>query len=345
MDLQEIREKARERLKNICRVCRVCDGRWCRGLVPGIGGVGTGASFINNVEALARYKVNFRVIHGQKTQDTSCTIFGQRLPFPVLAAPVAGARVNFPSRLTEEELARAMVRGARAAGTVALTGDGPDPEVYAAGLKAIREGGPGIPVIKPRVNEEIISRIRHAEEAGALAVGIDLDAAGLVNMTRSGQVVEPKTIEELRQITQAARLPVILKGIVTVEDALAAAETGAKAIVVSNHGGRALDHMPGTAEVLPAIAAAVKNRLEVWADGGVRTGVDVLKMLALGADLVLVGRPLLIAACGGGAEGVRLQLEALATELAVAMRLTGCGTLADVGRHVIWRSGGEGEQE
>lgn len=337
-DLTEVKAKARERLKGICRVCAVCDGTGCRGLVPGIGGVGTGTSFTGNIEVLGNYKVNLRVIHGQKVQNTSCTTLGQQLEFPILVAPMAGVKVNFASLLEEEELARALVLGARMAGTIALTGDAPDVVVFAAGLQAIKEaGGIGIPIIKPRSNEEIIQRIHQAEEIGALAIGIDLDAAALINMTKAGQVVEPKTIRDLQEITRATSLPVILKGVMTVEDALVAAESGVSIIVVSNHGGRALDHLPATAEVLPKIADTLKNRLEVWADGGIRSGIDVLKMLALGADIVLVGRPILIAAFGGGADGVALQLKALAEELVVAMRLTGCGSLPDVGKQVIWQ--------
>ncbi|SMB90217.1 FMN-dependent dehydrogenase, includes L-lactate dehydrogenase and type II isopentenyl diphosphate isomerase [Thermanaeromonas toyohensis ToBE] len=336
MDLQEVREKAREVLKGICRVCVVCDGRNCPTGVPGIGGAGTGEGFRRNIASLARWKLNLRVLHPRKIQDTTFELFGHKLSFPILGGAIAGAKVNFGGRLDEREIARALVLGAKAAGTVALTGDGPDPEVFAAGLAAIREAdGWGIPVIKPRSNKEIIKRIREAEKTGALAVAIDVDAAGLFNMTRVGQVVEPKTAEDIIEIARSTSLPLILKGIMTVADAKVALASGAVGIVVSNHGGRALDHTLGTADVLPGIAAAVKGRLMVLVDGGIRSGVDVLKMLALGADAVLVGRPLFIAACGGGPQGVKMQLEALAQELTVAMRLTGCGALQDISSEVI----------
>lgn len=98
----------------------------------------------------------------------------------------------------------------------------------------------------------------------------------------------------------------VLKGIMTVEDAIAAERAGCDGIVVSNHGGRALDHTPGTIEVLPAIAAQVKGRMAVLMDGGIRDGLDVLKALAFGADAVLIGRPFCLAAVGGGSEGVKL---------------------------------------
>jgi len=334
--LAAIREQAKMNLQGICHVCPVCDGRRCPTGVPGMGGIGTGASFRNNFDALASYQVNLRVLHDRKDQDLSLNLFDLKLAFPILGAAVAGARVNFKGRIGEDELARAIVLGAAEAGSLAFTGDGPVPELMAAGLGAIRAaGGRGIPVIKPREDAEIINMIRRVEDSGAMAVGIDIDAAGLVNMTRAGKLVEPKTVEQVARLVAATPLPLILKGVMTVADAGAAVAGGAAAIVVSNHGGRALDHTPGTAAVLPQIAAKVGNKIIVLADGGVRSGVDVLKMLALGARAVLVGRPLAVAALGGGAAGVRLQLETLADDLAVAMRLTGCGDLADIGPEVL----------
>lgn len=301
-----------------------------------MGGLGTGEAFQNNFLALKRYRLNLRTIHDVSEPRLSIRLFGREFPFPVLAAAIAGAKLNFRGILTEHELAGAMVLGARQAGTVALTGDGPDPVLFEAGLAAAREaGGAAIPVIKPRRQEEIIRLLRLAEEAGALAAGIDIDAAGLVNMTRAGQAVAPKTGAELAELVRATRLPLILKGIMTAADAVAAAEAGVAAIVVSNHGGRALDHTPGTAEVLSEIAAAVGGRTAVLVDGGIRSGADILKCLALGADAVLVGRPLAIAAVGGGADGVALALEELRKELYAAMILTGTADVTAVSRNIL----------
>lgn len=334
--LAAVREQARLSLQGLCHVCPVCDGRRCPSGVPGMGGIGTGASFRNNFKALAAYQVNLRVLHDRKDQNLGLNLFDRKLAFPILAAPVGGARVNFQGRIAEEELARAFVLGTAEAGSLAFTGDGPLPELMQVGLRAVKAaGGRGIPVIKPREDEEIINIIRQVEDNGAVAVGIDIDAAGLVNMTRAGKLVEPKTVDQIARLAAATPLPLILKGIMTPADAEAAVAGGAAAIVVSNHGGRALDHTPGTAAVLPQIAAAVGERIIVLVDGGVRSGVDVLKMLALGARAVLIGRPLAVAAMGGGAAGVRLQLESLADDLAVAMRLTGCGDLGDIGPEVL----------
>ncbi|MDP3046440.1 MAG: alpha-hydroxy-acid oxidizing protein [Chloroflexota bacterium] len=340
MNLTEVRAEAKRRFAGVCRVCRECNGVACAGEFPGIGGVGSGASFVNNYRSLAALRLKMRVVHSAAEPDTSVTLFGRLLTMPVLAAPVAGASMNFRDVLTEDELASSLIEGARQAGTLGMTGDGPNAALYAAGVRAIAAaGGAGIPVTKPRDQESIVVAIRQAEAAGALAVGIDLDAAGILPMKAAGQPVGPKSVRQLEELVNCTRLPLVLKGIMCVEDALAAREAGAAAIVVSNHGGRVLDHTPGAAEVLPEIARAVGSDVLILADGGVRSGVDVLKMLALGARGVLVGRPLAIGAVGAGAEGVRLTLEQMCNELKVAMILTGCGEVSDAGPGVLWSPG------
>ncbi|HHV78411.1 MAG TPA: alpha-hydroxy-acid oxidizing protein [Firmicutes bacterium] len=338
MELSEVRQRAAERLAGVCKVCRHCNGVVCAGQVPGFGGVGTGAGFIANVEALARRKLNLRVLHQAKEADTHVRLFGQNLSMPILGAAVAGVKVNRMAGVEERELTEAMILGPRLAGTLGMGGDGGDPIVFETTLSVIKQAhGLGIPVIKPRTQDALLERVRLAEEAGAVAIAVDVDAAGLINMALLGQKVEPKTAAQVREIVEATQKPVILKGIMTPEDAIVAADAGAAGIVVSNHGGRALDHTPGTADVLPQIVREVKGQLTILVDGGVRSGVDVLKMLALGADAVLVGRPLAIAAAGGGQEGVRLQLEEYRNQLRVAMVLTGCARVSDVDSSVLWQ--------
>ena len=240
----------------------------CRG-AAGDGGKGTGAAFINNVSALAQVRLNLSTIHSAAEPDLTYDFFGQRLAFPLLGAPMCGTARNLGGIVTDREFIRAQVDGAVAAGTLAMVGDGADPTLYPEGLEALRvHGGLGVPIIKPREPEEIIKRMQWAEEAGALAVGIDIDGAAFRYMNRMGEPVGPKTLAQLREIIGSTRLPVILKGIMTVKDAVAAVAAGAAGIVVSNHGGRALDHTPGTIEVLPEIVAAVKGRIRVFMDGG-----------------------------------------------------------------------------
>src|SRR5208283_148961 len=307
MNLSELRENAREKLKGYCRVCPVCNGRVCAGEVPGMGGAGSGRSFVANVEALADRRFNMRTIHDVKTVDISIDLWGKKLSVPVLAAPMTGTTYNMGGKLAEGDFIEAIISGSLLAGTLGMTGDAADPALWDSGMKAISSNRDrAIAIIKPREQKEIVSRIRDAEKAGAAAVGMDIDGAGLVTMALKGQPVSPKTVHEIKEVVSATKLPFILKGIMTPVEAELAAEAGAAAIVVSNHGGRVLDHTPGAADVLPEIAERVKGKLIIFADGGVRSGADVLKLLALGADAVLVGRPLIIGAFGGGAEGVKL---------------------------------------
>ena len=338
-----IRNNARKKFYIACKACVVCDGLECAGKVPGIGGIGTGSSFTENLTALARYQINLRTIHEVKIPDTSVELFGHKLALPVLAAPITGMETNLAGGMDEREYADAILDGCLECGTLGMVGDGASPKKYLIGLEAIKKrGGLGIPIFKPReYNLDIIKRFKAAEDAGAIAVGIDIDAASFKTMTLKGQAVGPKTIQELQELKSHLKIPFILKGIMNVESALAAIEAGADAIVVSNHGGRVMDHMPGTAEVLPEITNAVGGRIKVLVDGGIREGTDILKMLALGADAVMIGRPVCIAAFGAGQEGVSFYLREKLNELKKAMILTGCGSIGHIDPSVIFRKKGE----
>jgi isopentenyl diphosphate isomerase/L-lactate dehydrogenase-like FMN-dependent dehydrogenase len=302
-----------------------------------MGGIGTGMGFRNNVGALADIKLNLRTVHRVNAPFLATTLFGQDMSMPVLAAAIGGTAMNMKADLSEAEYSAAVISGSVQSGVLGMTGDGPKPEVFQGGIVAISaEQGRGIPIIKPREPERIVQLANEAAQAGAVAFGIDIDAAALINMTRMGQPVGPKSFAELEFIKRNTKIPFIVKGIMTVDEALACVEAGVDAIVVSNHGGRAMDHTPGTAEVLPSIAKAVQGRLVVMVDGGVRTGTDVLKMLALGAEFVLVGRPVIIGAVGGGAAGVKMVMNRIADELRTAMILTGTSDVRSVSSRVIY---------
>lgn len=337
MNLAELREQAKEKLKGYCRVCPVCNGRACAGEVPGMGGAGTGSAFAANLEALGRYRLNMRTLHEVREPDTSFTLWGEELSMPILAAPMTGVSYNMGGQISEEGFLQEIVAGALAAGTLGMSGDGADPEMYTGGLKAIADHqGKGIPVAKPRAQTEAIQYLKAAEAAGVLAVGMDIDGAGLITMALKGQPVGPKSFDEIKELITATKLPFLVKGIMTPDEAELALAAGAAAIVVSNHGGRVLDNTPGAADVLAAIADRVKGRLLIFADGGVRSGSDVLKLLALGADVVLVGRPLVIGVMGGGREGVALLLNKLKSELIQAMLLTGTADVKTVPRAILY---------
>jgi isopentenyl diphosphate isomerase/L-lactate dehydrogenase-like FMN-dependent dehydrogenase len=330
------RDAAREKLKGYCRVCPVCNGKPCAGEVPGMGGAGSGASFRANVEALAARRLHMRTLHGVTDPDVSTTCLGREIDSPIQAAPMTGSCYNLGGGLSEEDFIDGLLHGAAQAGTLGWTGDGADPAMFDSGLAAITKGrGPAVAVIKPRAQDEIVARIRRAEQAGAAAVGVDVDGAGLVTMAQRGQPVGPKTPQEIEALARSTELPFALKGIMTVDEAEKARDAGCAAIVVSNHGGRVLDASCGVAEVLGEIAAAVGRDVEVLADGGVRSGSDALKLLALGARSVLVGRPLVHGVCGAGAEGVRAVLDAMRQQLYQAMLLTGTATCRDVARDIL----------
>lgn len=336
----DFRSIARERMKGFCRVCPVCDGRACAGEVPGMGGLTTGASFRNNVSALADVTLNMTVLHDVKTPDTSAKLLGMELKSPALAAPIGGVSFNMTKEdISEDAYIDAVLGGCEAAGTVGCTGDGVPPFIIDGAVKALKAHR-GIPFIKPWEGKELYEKLDMVMDCKPLAVGMDVDAAGLVTLRKMGRPVTPMSTTELTRVIAYAHRKgqrFILKGVMTPQDAEKAVAAGADAIVVSNHGGRILDHCPGTAAVLPRIAAAVRGRLVVFADGGVRTGVDVLKMLALGADAVLIGRPVSVAAIGGLTEGVSAYFNTITQQLSQAMLLTGCGSLSDITPEILFR--------
>lgn len=324
MKIEQIRENARKKMKGYCKVCKECNGVACAGEVPGMGGSITGSSFKNNVYKLQNIKLRLKTIHDAKNPDTSINLFGEKLSMPIISAPVTGSSFNMGGSLSEKEYDNSVVKGSIMAYTIAMTGDTADESMFLDGLEEIKDSnGKGIPIIKPRENKAIIEKIKIAEKVNPLAIGIDIDGAGLVTMALKGQPVGPKTKDDLKEIINSTDLPFILKGIMTVEEAEMAVEIGASAIVVSNHGGRVLDHAEATCEVLPDIREAVKGKIKILVDGGIRSGIDVFKMLALGADAVLIGRPIIIGAYGGYAEGVKTTLEKMQKELYGAMILTG----------------------
>lgn len=336
MNEREIRDKARELLSPFCRVCPECNGVACKGEVPGMGGKGSGLSFINNYRRLKAIDLNMKVIHSVKEADTSCSFFGEEMSIPVFAAPVTGTVLNMGGKLTETEYITNVIKGCHEAGVIPMVGDSALPSFLTDNLSVLKEEkGTGIAFIKPWGNEEILARIESAKESGCCAVGVDVDACGLVTLNIHGKGVLPKPEEELTDLIKKSGMPFIVKGVLTLDDARAAYNAGAAAIVVSNHGGRVLDCAAATCDVLPEIADEFKGKMTIFADGGVRDGIDVFKMLALGADGVLIGRPFVTYSFGGGTEGVKNYLLRLKNELKGAMLLTGAKNLGEIKREMI----------
>ncbi len=336
MNISEVRKKARENMKGFCRVCPVCNGVACAGEVPGIGGSLTASAFKSNVSDLAKVKLKLRTIHDAKNPNQKFNFFGEILDTPIISAPITGSQFNMGGALTEEEYIDSVIKGSLAAGSLGMIGDSADPDLFATGLKSLRKvNGKGAAILKPRDNKIVIESLKKAEKDNVIAVGMDIDGAGLITMALKGAAVGPKTVDELKEIISSTDLPFILKGVMTKEEALLAVEVGAKAIVVSNHGGRVLDHAQSTAKVLPEIAEAVKGKIMILVDGGIRSGIDVFKMIALGADGVLIGRPIVIGAFGGYHEGVSLTINNMKNQLLQAMILTGAKDLNSINESMI----------
>ncbi|PKU26258.1 alpha-hydroxy-acid oxidizing enzyme [Telmatospirillum siberiense] len=338
MTMAEVLRVAREKLYPRCRVCPECNGVACAGEVPGFGGIGSGAAFRNNFDSLARLNLEMRTFHDVKKPDASVVVFGETLSLPVMAAATGGVTYNMGGKMTEEDYVDAIIGGCRMAGTIGLVADGiGDPmEVFQRRMAVVKQyGGKVVVIIKPKTQDEIIKRIRMVEEAGAVAFGIDIDSAGRAARAVAGQTVEPKTPKQLAELAKSTTLPFFIKGVMSAREAEIAVDAGARAIGVSNHGGRVLDHTPGVAQILPAIADRVKGKITIIADGAVRHGADVLKLLALGADATMCGRPLVRGAHGAGKEGVALILNGIRTELIDSMVLTGTATARNVSPDTI----------
>jgi 4-hydroxymandelate oxidase len=311
-----------------------------------------------NRERFADLKLKQRVLRDLSGLDPSITLFGEKLPLPIILAPTAGHRYTHP----EGELATA--RGAGAVGATMVLSSGTHTTIEDVMAVARAPLWYQLYVLKDRaITAALVERVQ-AAGAKVLCVTVDsaLDGARYrqqreileippgVTYPHLAGVREPSSIQTLDQVIPAnltwkdiewlrsiTRVPLLLKGIMSGEDALAGITAGADGIIVSNHGGRCLDTLPATIEVLPEIVAAVKGRVPVMVDGGIRRGTDVVKALALGAAAVHIGRPYVYGLAVGGAAGVEHVLKLLRQELLMAMSLLGCPTIPSITRDVLWR--------
>ena len=307
------------------------------------GGAGDEWTLTENRRSFARWMFRPRVLRGANEPDPSIALFGDRISMPVIVAPWAYQRLVHP----EGDVGTA--RGAAAAGTIAcLSSSGFD---LLDAIVAASEG--------PKWWQLYVSADRGftAEMLARVAAGgfraivwtVDLPVYGMRRRDERNAFEIPDALvpagfgndgaiawDDLPWIReQAAGLPVLVKGILTREDAELAVRAGADGIIVSNHGGRQLDFSPPALGALPDVAAAVGGRIPVLMDGGVRSGTDVVKALALGAAAVLVGRPAAWGLALGGAEGVSHLLGIFREELENAMALCGCRTVAEIGRELV----------
>jgi isopentenyl diphosphate isomerase/L-lactate dehydrogenase-like FMN-dependent dehydrogenase len=313
------------------------------------GGAGDEHTLRANVEAFKRWELRPRVLVDVGEVSTAATLLGTEIALPLLVAPTAFQRLADP----EGELA--MARAAAAAGTVMCLST--VSSVTPAELAAAAPGAPlWFQLYWSRDRGFTKELLAGVTEAGfrALVLTVDFPVAGrrerdvrlaftlpddlaAPNLPRVlarknfhgalGDIVDATlTWRDLEWLRSTCELPLVLKGVLTAEDALLAAEHGAAAVVVSNHGGRQLDGVPASLDVLPEVAEAVGERVEVLMDGGIRRGTDVLKALALGARAVLSGRAVLWGLAAAGEEGAAAVLRLLREEVEVGLKLLGCPT-------------------
>jgi 4-hydroxymandelate oxidase len=335
------------------------------------GGAGDEHTVVANREAFAAIRLKPRVLVDVSHVDTRVTLLGQSLAHPILLAPTAYHKLSHPqgeracalgAAAAEAVMVvssfastavEAIAEAAKASGALAGTTlwfqlyINPD-RAFTRDLVA-RAAAAGCRALCLTVDSPVFgTRDREARLQFQLPRGVvaeNLKALG-EKAERSGHVsgddvvyspmVDCLTWKDVDWLCSLTKLPVLLKGILTAEDAKLAVEHGAAGIIVSNHGGRNLDTVPATIDALPGVVEAVRGALPVLLDGGIRRGTDVFKALALGANAVLIGRPYVYGLAVGGAAGVAEVVRMLRDELRAAMALCGTPTIAEITRRSIW---------
>lgn len=321
---------------NLCKLCKVCDGRACRNTIPGPGAKGTGDVAIRNFDKWRDIRVNMDTLVEKKQISTDFELFGRSFSAPIFAGPIGAVKMHYSDEYDDRSFNKVLIKACNEAGIAAFTGDGMDDDQMVSGCEAVKEAeGRGIPTIKPWNLEMIKNKIELTKGANAFAVAMDIDAAGLPFLKNFNPPAGSKSVEQLREIVELLDVPFIVKGIMTPRAALKAKEAGASAIVVSNHGGRVLDQCPATAEVLEDIVKAANGSMKIFVDGGIRTGVDVFKALALGADAVIIARPFVSSVYAGAGEAVKELAEKLKHELEDTMAMCGAYSLEDISRDMV----------
>ena len=309
-------------------------------------GAGDEVTLRRNRAAFARIELLPRMLTGVAEADVRTTVLGTSVAMPILVAPTAAQGMA----CAEAECATARAAGTAGTLMVAATESTRSIEEIAAAAT----GPLWFQLYIYREQRALAeSLVRRAEAAGCRAIVLTVDAPMWGQKDRSARVpadwppngnfaqgdeeYEPAALtwDDVAWLRSLTELPIVLKGILTPGDAVRGVEAGAGAIAVSNHGGRQLDGVPATIAVLPGIVEAVAGRVEVYLDGGVRRGTDVLKALALGARAVLVGRPVLWGLAAEGEAGARHVLALLRDDLELAMVLAGRGSIAAIDRSLV----------
>lgn len=263
--------------------------------------------------------------------DLSMELYGRRFSSPVMICAFSHLGNQHPGGMAE------MARGAKAADICNWAGMGSEEEL----AEILATGAGTIKIVKPYADRErVFSMLRYAEASGALAVGMDIDHSfdhrGQHDVVL-GEQMSPVSTEELRSFVQATRLPFIVKGVLSVHDAVKCAEAGVSGILVSHHHGM-LPYAVPPLMALPRIKAAIGNSMDIFVDCSIDTGADTFKCLAMGAKAVCVGRCVLPIFQEKGAEGVKQYIDRMNDELRGMMARTASPSLDRIARDVLWDS-------
>jgi isopentenyl diphosphate isomerase/L-lactate dehydrogenase-like FMN-dependent dehydrogenase len=336
MTVNEILEAARSQVGPYCKACPVCNGRACGNSVPGPGSKFPGNVAARNYDKWQEICVNMDTLCPNADPDISFEYCGRKFVAPIFAAPLGAVHMHYGPKYHDPEYNSILIKACYDYGIMALTGDGVDPNVMIRSAEDMAKvDGVGCPIIKPWNKEAVFEKLDILNAGGIRFAGMDVDGAGLPFLKAMNPNAGSKSVDEMKEIIAYAKMPFMVKGIMTAKGAEKAVEAGAAAIVVSNHGGRVQGACPSTAEVLPEIADAVKGKTVVLVDGGIRSGVDVFRAIALGADGVLIGRPILTMIYGAGVEGFNVYMDKIIGELKSTMTMCGAPTLKDITRDKI----------
>ncbi|MGP1437635.1 MAG: alpha-hydroxy-acid oxidizing protein [Treponema sp.] len=278
-----------------CRGCKFCDGRACKGELPGMGGVLDSAIFIENVKAWAKYK---------NEKECPSNIAKIRL------APMAGGVQNIGWH-DEKDFYSFMISSAYFAKLPLSIGDGAPDEKLDFGLAALKSvGKKGAVFLKPYPQKNLLMRVEKSI-AHAEIIGVDTDSYNIITM-RNQVSLEEKTPKQLLELRKLSHLPLAIKGIFSKKDIEIVKEVKPEIALISNHGGRIDRNLQSSADFLNTHGKEIaKYSGEVWVDGGIRTYQDVLAASSLGAKEVLVGRPIISAMVRGGKEEVKNFVQSL----------------------------------
>ena len=336
MNYNEILAAARDQVGPYCKACPVCNGRACGNAVPGPGCKYPGSTAARNYDKWQEICVNMDTLCPNAVPDVRFELFGRCFAAPIFAAPLGSIDLHYGPRYKDPAYNAILIKAAADYGLMAFTGDGVDPQIMLGSVEDMKAvGGVGCPTIKPWNKEAVFEKLDALNAAGIFCAAMDIDGAGLPFLKALNPNAGSKSVAEMAEIVRYANMPFIVKGIMTVKGAEKAVEAGAAGIVVSNHGGRVQGGVPSTAEVLPEIADAVRGKTVILVDGGIRSGVDVFRALALGADGVLIGRPILPMIYAAGAEGFKVYMDKIVGELKSTMTMCGAATLKDITRDKV----------